>query len=170
MGGAPGPSARLLLPAGPLRHGAPRASPTGSGPSPRLRALNNALRLCENCPEVHLQIARTMWRLGRRSQALAEWATGARNQPAIFRRSLDELTKLGAQPSELARLAENDPRRMLEIAEFLLVRPEPQRARPIIAAAAALGASPLEVALLNARVTLATSSDPVVTGHQSRRR
>ncbi|MEO5769896.1 MAG: O-antigen ligase family protein [Polyangia bacterium] len=141
----------------------PLVSPNG-GPSPRLRALNQALRLCANCPEVHLQVARTMWRLGRRPQALSEWATATRNQPAIFRQSLDELTRLGAQPLELTRLADDNPQRILEVAQFILVRPHPERAAPVIDSASAMGAPKLEVALLRARMDLSTNADAELTG------
>jgi tetratricopeptide (TPR) repeat protein len=127
----------------------------GGGHSPRLRALNQALRLCMNCAEVHLQVARTMWRLGRRTQALAEWSTAARGKTAIFRQSLDELASLGAKPTELIRLADQDPQRLLEIARFLLGIARPDQVEQIVAAASRAGAPALEVALLQARMNLA---------------
>ncbi len=137
----------------------PLTSPGGRH-SPRLRALNQALRLCLHCPDVHLEIARAMWRLGRRPQAIAEWSTAARGQAAIFQQSLAELAALGARPSELGRLAEEDPQRLLDVAKFLLGTAHPEQADSIITAASQNGASQLEVALLRARMKLA-GPDPV---------
>ena len=42
------------------------------GISPRLHALNRALRLCPGCETVHLEVARNLWQLSSRSQALCD--------------------------------------------------------------------------------------------------
>jgi predicted Zn-dependent protease len=78
----------------------------------------------------------------------------ARSQSEIFHRSLGELSALGALPNELALLAGDDPRRLLEIAAFLLGAGQPDQADSIVTAASQVGASPLEVAILHARITL----------------
>jgi tetratricopeptide (TPR) repeat protein len=103
-----------------------------------------------------------MWRLGRRSQALAEWSTAARSQTRLFREALPELANLGARPAELARLAGESPERLLELARFLLATAPPEQSEKIIDAASQAGAPALEVALLSARMKL-LGTDRVAT-------
>ena len=55
-----------------------------TGPSPRLHALNRALRLCPSCEQVHSEVGRTLWKMGLRSQALIEWRTAVEHQPMLF--------------------------------------------------------------------------------------
>ena len=95
----------------------PMASP-GGGPSPRLRALNRALRLCPSCEQVHLEIARSLWHAGRRGQALLEWRTTVDLQPMLLAPALGELFALGAKPEELAAIATSNPARIVEVAAF----------------------------------------------------
>jgi tetratricopeptide (TPR) repeat protein len=83
---------------------------TGGGLSPRLVGLNRALRLCPNCPAGHREVARNLWRLGRRQQALLEWrAVVTLDRPALAW-VFDELQKSGARPEELATLADDENR------------------------------------------------------------
>ena len=56
----------------------PLRPPGGQGVSPRLHALNRALRLCPGCESVHIEVARNLWQLNLRSQALVEWREAVR--------------------------------------------------------------------------------------------
>lgn len=131
-------------------------TPDASGRSPRLRALNQALRLCMNCPDVHLQVARTLWQLGRRSQSLAEWRTAARGQAALFEQSLPELLAIGANATEMAQIAGGDPKRLLQVAYFWLTARGPKDLAPVVALAKTAGAGPLDLALLRAKIASAS--------------
>jgi O-antigen ligase/tetratricopeptide (TPR) repeat protein len=89
------------------------------GRSPRLHALNRAMRLCPGCEQVHAEAARTLWRMGLHSQALVEWRAAVRNEPTYFKQALDELWRSGAKATELAGLASFDAAKMVEAADFL---------------------------------------------------
>jgi tetratricopeptide (TPR) repeat protein len=93
--------------------------PSHGGPSPRLHALNRALVRCPGCEDVHLEVARSLWQLGSRGQALVEWRTAVQLQPPLFPKVLDELTRSGAKPEELAAVATFDARRMVDVADYL---------------------------------------------------
>jgi tetratricopeptide (TPR) repeat protein len=92
---------------------------TSGTQSPRLHALNRALRLCPSCDVVHVEIARNLWRLGLRRQALLEWRTAVSLQPETLRPVLGELFGAGAKPEELAAVAAFSGERMVEVASFL---------------------------------------------------
>jgi tetratricopeptide (TPR) repeat protein len=91
---------------------------TGGGPSPRLRGLNRALRLCPNCPAGHREAARNLWRLGRRQQALLEWRIVVTLARPILPSVFEELRRDGARPEELATLA--DDKNRFELCRYLL--------------------------------------------------
>jgi tetratricopeptide (TPR) repeat protein len=129
----------------------PIAAATG-GPSPRLRALNRAIRLCPSCEQVHMEIARSLWHVGRRQQALLEWRTAVDLQPLLFPPALGELFSLGAKPEELAAVATTDPRRMVEVAEFLGNKARVADAFTVLDQADAMGAPALERLLTRARL------------------
>ena len=88
-------------------------------PSPRLHALNRALRLCPSCEAVHVEIARNLWRMGLRRQALLEWRTAVDIQPSLFTPTMGELFAAGAKPQELAAVAASSSARTLELVSFL---------------------------------------------------
>jgi tetratricopeptide (TPR) repeat protein len=88
-------------------------------PSPRLHALNRALRLCPSCEAVHVEIARNLWRMGLRQQALLEWRTAVDIQPSLFSPMVGELFAAGAKPQELAAVAATNGVRTLELVAFL---------------------------------------------------
>ena len=88
-------------------------------PSPRLHALNRALRLCPSCEAVHVEIARNLWRMGLRRQALLEWRTATDIQPSLFTPMVGELFGAGAKPQELAAVAASSSARTLELVSFL---------------------------------------------------
>ena len=73
------------------------------GPSPRLHALNRALRLCPGCETAHVEVARNLWQLGLRRQALLEWRTAVDIQPALFTSALGELSWPARSPRSSRR-------------------------------------------------------------------
>jgi tetratricopeptide (TPR) repeat protein len=93
---------------------------TAGGVSPRLHALNRALRLCPGCETVHIEVARSLWQLNLRSQSLVEWRDAVRLQPSAFDGALRELFAAGAKPEQLAAIAAFDASRMIDVANFML--------------------------------------------------
>jgi tetratricopeptide (TPR) repeat protein len=96
----------------------PLAGPKGTS-SPRMHALNRALRLCPGCEEVHAEVARTLWRFGMRAQALLEWRSAVTLRPQMLNAALTELFNAGAKAEELAAIATSEPARIIEVAAFL---------------------------------------------------
>jgi tetratricopeptide (TPR) repeat protein len=129
----------------------PMAVPAG-GPSPRLRALNRALRLCPSCEQVHQEIARSLWHVGRRRQALLEWRTTVDLQPLVFAPALGELFAAGAKPEELTAIATTNPARIVEVAAFLGNNGHVADAFTALDQADALGAPTSERMLMRARL------------------
>jgi tetratricopeptide (TPR) repeat protein len=130
--------------------------PTG-GKSPRLHALNRALRLCPGCEFVHVEVARSLWNLGLRAQALVEWRTAVEIQPYIFSQVLNELARLGAKPQDVASVASFDARRMVEAAEFLSARGQIADALVVLDEADVMGAPRSESLLTRGRLQLQSS-------------
>jgi hypothetical protein len=97
--------------------------PTG-GRSPRLHALNRALRLCPECAQIHVEVARTLWKMRLRSQSLIEWRSVVKIEPPLLETTMDELWRAGAKPAELAALASFDSAKMVQAADFLAARGE----------------------------------------------
>ena len=130
-------------------------APTAAGTSPRLRILNRALLLCPSCPEVHTEVARSLWALGKRQQALVEWRVAATTRPAVLKDILDEAWKLGARPDEISRLGGgNDPEKLIMIASFLIGKSARADARKVIDSALMAGASAREIHFLRVQVNL----------------
>jgi hypothetical protein len=128
-----------------------------SMPSPRLHALNRALRLCPGCDTAHAEVARNLWKLGRRRQALLEWRKAVEIQPALFPSVLGELFASGAKPEELAAVASSDIGRALELVTFLSVQGHLQDAFIVLDQADALGAARGEVLIARAGLQLKTN-------------
>jgi tetratricopeptide (TPR) repeat protein len=122
------------------------------GRSPRLHALNRALRLCPGCEQVHAEVARTLWRMGRRSQSLVEWRIAVQDQPKRLEETMTELWHAGAQPADLAALASFDPARMVEAADFLANKGELAKAISILDEADLVGAPRAESLLTRGRL------------------
>jgi hypothetical protein len=110
-------------------------------PSPRLHALNRALRLCPSCESVHAEVARNLWRMGLRPQALLEWRTAVDIQPSLFAAAMAELLHQGAKPQELAAVASTSGERTLELTSFLSGLGRVADAFVVLDQAVALGAS-----------------------------
>jgi tetratricopeptide (TPR) repeat protein len=125
-------------------------------PSPRLHALNRALRLCPACEAAHVEVARNLWKLGMRRQALLEWRTAVEIQPPLFTSVLGELFLAGAKPEELAAIASTDVDRTLELIAFLSGQERLKEAFVVLDQAVALGAAPGEILLARAGLELKT--------------
>jgi tetratricopeptide (TPR) repeat protein len=124
----------------------------GEGVSPRLHALNHALRLCPSCELVHVEVARSLWGLGLRSQALGEWREAVHLQPTYFEQALRELAAAGAKPEELVALASFDGTKMIDVATFLAKRNRAGDAFTVLDQADALGAPRAESLLTRGRL------------------
>ncbi len=127
----------------------------GRGPSPRLAALNRALRLCPACPEAHREVARAMTRLGRRSQALASWRDTVRLDSSALSGALVELSRLGYRPAELATLAVGSGEDILAIAYHLTPMKAQAEVTALVAAARDKGVPEADLALLQADLAIA---------------
>jgi tetratricopeptide (TPR) repeat protein len=124
------------------------------GRSPRLHALNRALRLCPGCEQVHAEVARTLWKMGRRSQSLVEWRAAVQSQPPMFTAAMKELWSSGARPSDLAALASIEPAKMVEAADFLAGNNKLAEAISVLDEADAMGAPHIESLLARCRLQI----------------
>jgi len=123
-------------------------------PSPRLHALNRALRLCPSCEAVHVEIARNLWRMGLRRQALLEWRTAVDIQPSLFSPMVGELFGAGAKPEELAAVAASSATHTLEVVGFLGARGRLPDAFVVLDQADALGAPRTDSLLARAQLQI----------------
>jgi tetratricopeptide (TPR) repeat protein len=130
--------------------------PPGKGVSPRLHDLNRALRLCPSCEMVHVEVARNLWQLSMRAQALVEWREAVRIQPTIFEGVLGELFAAGAKPEELAAVATFDAKRMIDVATFLTGINRLDDAFVVLDQADAMGAPHVESLLVRGRLQMRT--------------
>ncbi|MDB4982019.1 MAG: Malonyl CoA-acyl carrier protein transacylase, partial [Myxococcales bacterium] len=99
----------------------PLRGPPGS-PSPRLHAFNRALLRCPSCASLHVGVARSLWQMRRRGQAVVEWRAAVQLEAALFPVALLELYNAGATPEEMAAVASFDVEKMIEVADFLATR------------------------------------------------
>jgi tetratricopeptide (TPR) repeat protein/O-antigen ligase len=137
----------------------PLKGPPGT-PSPRLHALNRALRLCPSCETVHVEIARNLWRMGLRRQALLEWRTAVDIQPSLFGPTMGELFTAGAKPEELAAVAASSSARTLELVSFLGGLGRLADAFVVLDQADALGAPRPESLVARARLQIQSGQLP----------
>jgi tetratricopeptide (TPR) repeat protein len=137
--------ARLL----PLRTG-------GGMASPRLHELNRAMLLCPGCEGAHVEVARNLWKLGLRRQALLEWRTAVEIRPSLFGSVMGEMFMAGAQPAELAAIAPTDIGRTLEVVAFLSAQERLKDAFVVLNQAEAMGGSRGDI--LVARAMLQTKA------------
>jgi hypothetical protein len=127
---------------------------SSSGRSPRLHALNRALELCPGCDLVHIEVARSLWALGSRGQALVEWRTVLQLQPSRFEDTMKELTAAGAKAQDLAALASFDAAKMVEAANFLARRSQISDALVVLDEADLMGAPRAESLLARGHLQL----------------
>jgi tetratricopeptide (TPR) repeat protein len=123
-------------------------------PSPRFHLLNRALVLCPKCEAVHVEVARSLWTLGRRSQALLEWRTALSLRPQLLNGALGELFSSGASPAQLASIATFEPARLVDVAAFLSSIARPAAALTVLSQAEAVGAPRAEVLLVRGKLQL----------------
>jgi Flp pilus assembly protein TadD len=128
--------------------------PDSTGRSLRLHALNHALVLCPNCPEVHSAVASTLWALGKRSQALGEWRTAVAILPVIYIPTLERAWGAGAHAGELGVIAGPNTDRLIRAASFLMSHGQPAGAREVLAMASDAGAPQVEVLLITANLDI----------------
>jgi O-antigen ligase/tetratricopeptide (TPR) repeat protein len=131
-----------------------------SGPSPRFHTLNRALALCPSCEIIHVEVARNLWLLGLRRQALLEWRTAVDIQPNLLAPALGELFAAGAKPEELTAIASTKSERMIEVANFLSSVSRLEQAERVLDQAEAAGASSRELLVTRAMLALRTGHDP----------
>jgi hypothetical protein len=122
------------------------------GRSPRLHALNRALRLCPECAQIHIEVARTLWSMKLRSQSLVEWRVTMRIQPTLLGATMEELWRAGAKPAELAALASFDAAKLVEAADFLAGKGELANGLSILDEADLVGAPRAESLLTRCRL------------------
>jgi O-antigen ligase len=126
----------------------------GEAHSPRLRALNHALRLCPRCPEVHIAVARALWSLGKRRQALVEWRLAIVTRQVLFGPAVEEVWQAGARPEELAALGGDDLSMLVFIAGQLLAKSDKAGARKVLDSLPMGQATSKDVLLLRAELDL----------------
>lgn len=131
-----------------------------SGHFPRLRELNRALLLCPHCPDVHLEVARTLWRLGHRKQSVAEYRHAVASQPDLVGLVFDEIWRSGRSTTDLRDFAGSDPSVLLEIGTYLLDHGEFRAASAIVSEAEVAGATAGQLAILRGRVALLQGDSP----------
>ncbi|HEY8926979.1 MAG TPA: O-antigen ligase family protein, partial [Polyangia bacterium] len=121
-------------------------------PSPRLGALNRALRLCPGCGDVHQEAGRALLGLGRRAQALSSFQDAVRIQPQWILRVLNELDADRFTPTELASLAVGDGAEIMAVARFLVPKGAPAERAVLatVAEAGNKGVPPTELLLVKA--------------------
>lgn len=137
----------------------PIKSPSG-GPSPRFHALNRALALCPSCDVIHVEVARNLWSLGLRRQALLEWRSAVDIQPHLLAPALGELFASGAKPEELSSIAFTKAERMIDVAKFLSSVSRLDQAVRVLDQAEAAGVAPRELLITRAVFALRNGDNP----------
>jgi tetratricopeptide (TPR) repeat protein/O-antigen ligase len=122
----------------------------------RLRLLNRAMILCPLCVGAHQEAARDLWRLGRHSQSLLEWKTVITESRPNLYAALDELSKAGAKPEELATLADDENR--FDVSRYLLGKGALDVAKSVLAQAS--NQESAELYLVQAEIALAAKDIP----------
>ncbi len=149
----------------------PLAAPDGQSRSPRLHALNHALLLCPNCPDVHAAVAGTLWALGKRPQALTEWHAAVETRPIVFDSLMPRAYAAGARAEELAVIAGSDAGRLTKVVTFLVSGGKFADARSLLPMAVSAGAPPEDILLIQARLDLdAGASEEALKSLQAARK
>jgi tetratricopeptide (TPR) repeat protein len=126
-----------------------------AGPSPKLAALNQALRLCPRCPDVHRETARALFLAGLRSQSVASWRDVLRLEPATLFDVLQEMDRRHYQSAEIADLAVVAWVDSLRIARHLIPRRAVAEVTGLLATARANRVPETEVNLVAAELAVA---------------
>jgi tetratricopeptide (TPR) repeat protein len=123
-------------------------------PSPRLHDLNRALRLCPGCEAVHIEVARNLWRVGHRQQALMEWRNALELRPDLLPSVISELFSAGAKAQELAAAVSVHPSGLPELAWFLSGRGRRDDAFTVLNQAEALVGPRFDILLTRAKLQM----------------
>ena len=122
----------------------------------RLRLLNRAMTLCPLCIGAHQEAARDLWHLGRHQQSLLEWKTVITESRPHLYEALDELSKAGAKPEELATLVDNENR--FAVSRYLLGHGALDMAKHVLDQAS--NQDNAELYLVQAQIALAAKDIP----------
>gem|GEM_PF-1197589 len=125
------------------------------GVSPRLGAINRALRLCPSCATVYEQAARALIRLDLRGQALSTLREVVRLSPDRVLSVLAEADGYRFDPSELATLAVGDGEQTLLVARYLIPKKAEPEVNALLEQAASQGAPPAERLLVKGELLIA---------------
>ena len=147
----------------------PVKAPAG-GPSPRFHALNRALALCPSCDAVHVEVARNLWSLGLRKQAMLEWRSAIDIQPQLLLPALRDLFAAGAKPEELVMVAALNANRMLDVANFLGSVSRLDDAMQVLDQAEAAGVPPRELLIARAGFAMKAGDDKAAASALTRAR
>jgi tetratricopeptide (TPR) repeat protein len=126
----------------------------GTGFSPRLHTLNRALQLCPSCGAVHDAIARNLWQLSFRRQALLEWRSAVKLDPPIFLDVFGEMYRGKATADEMVAVGSIDLDHMLGTATFLSRVSHHGDALTVLDRAESLGAREADVLPMRAELQL----------------
>ena len=130
--------------------------PAPAAPGNRLRLINRAMILCPKCGVAHVEAARELWRLRRRSQAIMEWRTALTLPSSALPSVFAELVGAGATEAELVSLASEGNRD--ELSRLLLGRGMVTAAREVMAGSASKDT--VEFHLVQAQIALGAKDLP----------
>jgi tetratricopeptide (TPR) repeat protein len=110
--------------------------------------------LCPGCDSAHVEVARNLWKIGLRRQAVMEWRAALDMQPALFKTAVGELFTAGAKPEELAALAGAEVSRTVALVDFLSAQERVDAAFAVLAQADATGVGRGELLIARAGLEL----------------
>jgi len=141
------------------------------GGSPRLGAINRALRLCPSCASVYEQAARALIRLDLRGQALSTMREVLRLSPDRVLTVLAQADEYGFHPSQIASLAVAGGDETLIVARYLITKKAEAEVNALLEQAAAEGAPLVERLLVKGQLLIALNrlSDAAEVLEQGRR-
>jgi len=114
------------------------------------------MTLCPLCIGAHQEAARDLWHLGRHQQSLLEWKTVITESRPHLYEALDELSKAGAKPEELATLVDNENR--FAVSRYLLGHGALDMAKHVLDQAS--NQDNAELYLVQAQIALAAKDIP----------
>lgn len=133
----------------------PLRGASSAGPSPKLVAINRALRLCPTCAFIHEQAAAALLRLGLRSQALSSFRDVVRLAPIRLPTVMATLTAHGFGPAELSTLAVGDGADLMTVARYLVPRKAAAEVAELLEQAERKGVPQIERSLVEAELAMA---------------
>ena len=128
--------------------------------SPRLGAINRALRLCPSCALVYEQATRALIRLDLRNQALSTLREVLRLSPDHILNVLSEADGYGFHPSQIATLAVGDGNETLAIARYLITKKAEPEVMALLEQAATQGVPDWERSLVRGQLLVALNRLP----------